>query len=423
MQDNENRVGGRPKIVVVGAGPAGMMAAGRAAQLGAEVLLLEKMPRPGRKLRISGKGRCNITNTAEMPEFMREFGRNGRFLRPAFSQFFSTEILTLLAELGVDHKIERGGRVFPASDRAQDVGDALRRWLTSLGVNLKTESAVTGIIAEGGKITGVRSKSGEYPADAVILAVGGASYKGTGSSGDGYAMAESVGHSIVPVRPALVPLLTADDTAQRLQGLSLRNVDASIWVDDRKKASAFGEMVFTHFGVSGPLVLRLSRFVVDELAAKKRVDLVFDLKPALDHAVLDRRLLRDIDANGKRQFDTLLKDLLPRKIISTCIDATGIPPACPSHQISSEQRKRLRVWLKEFRLRIIGHRPLDEAIVTAGGVSLKEVSPKTMASRIMPGLYFAGELLDIDARTGGYNIQAAFSSGWLAGNSAAQFTD
>ncbi|MBC8367830.1 NAD(P)/FAD-dependent oxidoreductase [bacterium] len=410
----------KPKIIVVGAGPAGLLAAGRAAQLGADVLLLEKMQRPGRKLRISGKGRCNITNTLEMPEFMREFDKKGRFLRPAFSQFFSKDILSLLAKLGVEHKVERGGRVFPASDRAQDVVDALQRWMLGTGVKMQTEAAVRDIIIRDGRIAGVVGKSEEHAANAVILCMGGASYKGTGSSGDGYAMAKTAGHSIVPIRPALVPLLTSDHAASRLQGLSLRNVEVSIWVGNKKKAKSRGEMIFTHFGVSGPLVLRLSRFAVDSLAAGEPVELVIDLKPALDHAALDRRLLRDIDAHGKRFFETLLGDLLPRKLIPVCIDASGIPAKCPAHQITGEQRKQLRVWLKEFRLKITGCRPLNEAIVTAGGVNLKEVNPKTMESRIMPGLYFAGELLDIDAPTGGYNIQAAFSTGWLAGNSAAQ---
>lgn len=381
---------------------------------------MEKMPRPGRKLRISGKGRCNITNALDLPDFIREFDKNGRFLRPAFSQFFSGEILALLSKLGIEHKVERGGRVFPVSDRAQDVVDALQRWVRGTGAKLHTEDSVQNLVITNGKIAGVIGKSGEQSADAVILALGGASYKGTGSSGDGYAMAESAGHSIVPIRPALVPLLTSDENAARLQGLSLRNVEVSIWVDKKKKAKSVGEMIFTHFGVSGPLVLKLSRSAVDSLNAGAHVELVIDLKPGLDHAALDRRLLRDIDNHGKRFFETLLGDLLPRKLIPVCIDASGIPAKCPAHQITGEQRKRLRVWLKEFRLKITGCRPLNEAIVTAGGVNLKEVSPKTMESRITPGLYFAGELLDIDAPTGGYNIQAAFSTGWLAGTSAAQ---
>ena len=408
-----------PKVVVVGAGAAGLLAAGRASQLGSEVILIEKMARPGRKLRISGKGRCNVTNVAPMAEFIGQFGANGRFLRPAFSNFFASEMLALLDELGVPHKVERGGRVFPASDRAQDVVDALHGWVKRLGVKLRTETPARGLIVEEGRATGVRTDAGEERADAVILTLGGASYKGTGSSGDGYAMAQAAGHSIVKIRPALVPLVTAADTAARLQGLSLRNVEASLWVSGKKAAAEFGEMIFTHFGVSGPLVLRLSRFAVDTLAAGEKVELVIDLKPALEHDKLDRRLLRDLDAHGKRRFDTLLGDLLPRKLIPVCIDETGIPADRVGHQISAADRKRLRVWLKEFRLAIAGCRPMNEAIVTAGGVSLKEVDPKTMASRLTGALYFAGELLDLDAHTGGYNVQAAFSTGWLAGSSAA----
>lgn len=407
-----------PRIIVVGAGAAGLLAAGRAASLGAEVLLLEKMPRPGRKLRISGKGRCNVTNTAPLAEFIGQFGRNGRFLRPALAAFFATELLELLAGLGVEHKVERGGRVFPASDRAQDVVDALHRWVRRAGVELRTESPVRELLRAEGRVRGVRTDAGAEAGDAVILTLGGASYRGTGSSGDGYAMAASAGHQIVSIRPALVPLVTAEDTAARLQGLSLRNVEASLWVAGNKAATAFGEMVFTHFGVSGPLVLKLSRFAVDALRAGARVELVLDLKPALEHETLDRRLLRDLDSHGKRRFDTLLKELLPRKLIPVCIDATGIDAERVGHQITAAERKRLRVWLKEFRLDITGCRPLNEAIVTAGGVSLAEVDPKTMASRLQPGLYFAGELLDLDAHTGGYNVQAAFSTGWLAGSSA-----
>jgi len=408
-----------PRVIVVGAGAAGLLAAGRARELGADVTLIEKMARPGRKLRISGKGRCNVTNTAPMAEFIGQFGKNGRFLRPAFSTFFATEMLALLDELGVPHKVERGGRVFPASDRAQDVVDALHGWVKKLGVELRTECPARKLLVEKGRAVGVALDEGEVRGDAVILTLGGASYKGTGSSGDGYAMAKAAGHDIVKIRPALVPLLTAEDTAARLQGLSLRNVEASLWISGKKAAAEFGEMVFTHFGVSGPLVLRLSRFAVDTLAAGEKVELVIDLKPALEHDTLDRRLLRDLDAHGKRRFDTLLKELLPRKLIPVCIDATKIPADRVGHQINAADRKRLRVWLKEFRLAITGCRPLNEAIVTAGGVDLKEVDPKTMASRLTQGLYFAGELLDLDAHTGGYNVQAAFSTGRLAGESAA----
>ncbi len=408
------------RVIVVGAGAAGLLAAGRAAELGAQVLLLEKMTRPGRKLRITGKGRCNVTNTASMADFTAQFGKNGRFLRPAFSRFFATEMLALLDSLGVPHKVERGGRVFPASDQAQDVVDALQRWVKRRGVKLRKETPVHSLILEEGRAVGVAGDGWAERGDAVILCLGGASYKGTGSSGDGYALAKAAGHTVIKIRPALVPLVTAEDTAAKLQGLSLRNVEASLWVAGKKASSAFGEMIFTHFGLSGPIVLKLSRFAVDTLAAGEKVELAIDLKPALEHDVLDRRLLRDLDKHGKRHFETLLADLLPRKLIPVCIDETGIPADRPGHQVGAADRKRLRLWLKDFRLAIRKCRPLNEAIVTAGGVNLKEVDPKTMASRKCPGLYIAGELLDLDAFTGGYNVQAAFSTGWLAGNSAVE---
>ena len=255
----------------------------------------------------------------------------------------------------------------------------------------------------------------------MIVATGGASYPATGSTGDGYRMAQAAGHAIVPIRPALVPLETAGDIAPRLQGLTLRNVSVRVWGDGKKLAEAFGEMLFTHFGVSGPITLTLSRQVVDALRLGQQVCLSIDLKPALDEPRLDARLLRDLDAHGKRQFQTLLQDLLPRKLIPVCIDLTGISPHKVGHQIAAQERKQLRTWLKDFRLQVTGYRPFTEAIVTAGGVDTREVDPRTMASRLVKGLYFAGEVLDVDADTGGYNLQAAFSTGWVAGRSAAQF--
>jgi len=414
-----------------------LMAAGQAAELGAETLLLEKMDRPGRKLRIAGKGRCNLTNVAPLSEFIAHFGANGRFLRQAFSQFFASDLVAFFEELGVSTVTERGGRVFPASGqacpelvlspvegrsrRAQDVVDALVRWVGERGVTLRTRSPVERLLVEEGRVVGVQVSRGRvYRADAVIIATGGASYPATGSTGDGYRLAESVGHAIVPIRPALVPLETAGDIAPRLQGLSLRNVTVRVWVNGKKQAEAFGEMLFTHFGVSGPIILSLSKQVVDALRLGQRVILSIDLKPALDERKLDARLLRDLDAHGKQQFRTLLKGLLPRKLIPVCIDLTGIPPDKVAHQITAQERKRLRTWLKDFRLEVTGYRPFTEALITAGGVDTREVDPRTMASRLVEGLYFAGEVLDVDADTGGYNLQAAFSTGWVAGRSAAR---
>lgn len=427
----------KPRVIVIGGGPAGLIAAGQAAKLGAETLLLEKMDRPGRKLRITGKGRCNLTNIAPLSQFIEHFRPNGRFLRQAFSQFLTSELLAFFEELRVPTVTERGGRVFPASGRAQDVVDALVQWIAECGVKLRNRSTVERLNVEGKKVTGVkvykavsrmrkasaiRPSCGQiYHADAVIIATGGASYPETGSTGDGYQLAELAGHSIVQIRPALVPLETRGDIAQRLQGLSLRNVKVQVRVDGIKRGQGFGEMVFTHFGVSGPVILSLSRQVVDALRLGQKVELSIDLKPALDHGKLDARLLRELDAHGKQHFRTLLKELLPRKLIPVCMDLVDISPGKVGHQITTRERKRLRMWLKDFRLQVNAYRLLKEAVVTAGGVNTREVEPRTMASRIVEHLYFAGEVLDVDADTGGYNLQAAFSTGWIAGRSAAQW--
>jgi predicted Rossmann fold flavoprotein len=431
--------GHKRQVIVVGGGAAGLIAAGQAAELGAETLLLEKMDRPGRKLRITGKGRCNLTNIAPVSEFIAHFGPNGRFLRQAFHQFFCPELVGFFEDLGVRTLTERGGRVFPVEGQAQDVVDALLGWIGERGVTLRTRSPVERLVLEGGRVAGVHVSGPPgrvFRGDAVIVATGGASYPATGSTGDGYRLAQSVGHTVVPIRPALVPLETASDIASRLQGLSLRNVTVQVWINPRhsslprqpdgsteqmgrKHAEAFGEMIFTHFGISGPIILSLSKQVVDALRQGQRVTISIDLKPALDERKLDARLLRDLDAYGKQQFRTLLKGLLPRKLIPVCFDLTGIAPDKVGHQITAEERKRLRTWLKDFRLEVSGYRPLTQAIITAGGVDTREVDPRSMASRLVEGLYFAGEVLDIDADTGGYNLQAAFSTGWLAGRAAA----
>ncbi|MBU1660520.1 MAG: NAD(P)/FAD-dependent oxidoreductase [Chloroflexi bacterium] len=407
------------QVIVIGGGAAGLMAAGQAAGSGAKTLLLEKMDQPGRKLYITGKTRCNLTNITPLPKFIAHFGPNGRFLRQAFHRFFSDELLDFFDELGVPTITERGGRVFPASGQSKDVVHALVRWNKWQDVEIHTHSPVDRLLIENNRVTGVATPEAVYCAEAVILATGGASYPGTGSTGDGYEFAKSAGHTIVPVRPALVPLITAGNIAPRLQGLSLRNVSVYVWVNGRKEDQAFGEMLFTHFGVSGPIILTLSRTVVDALRIGKEVSISIDLKPALDEKKLDDRLLRDLNAHGKQQYRTLLKDLLPQKLIPVCIELTGIPADKVGHQITAADRQRLGIWLKDFRLRVTGHRSFSHAIITAGGVDTREVDPRTMASRLVEGLYFAGEVLDVDADTGGYNLQAAFSTGWVAGQSAA----
>lgn len=426
----------RYDVLVIGAGPAGMMAAGTAAESGAKTILLEKMDRPGRKLQITGKGRCNLTNSAILEDFIGHFGDNARFLYSAFSRFFTSELIEFMQQLGVQTVQERGGRVFPVHDDAQQIVLALKEWMVGKGVDLRIQSKVKDLIMKNERLEGVsfievqhkstRKKTAVKKirqrclAHTVILATGGASYPGTGSTGDGYRLAESVGHTVVPIRPALVPLEIHGDVPARLQGLSLRNVQVRFISEGNVFAEAFGEMVFTHFGVSGPVILSLSRKVVDALRAGQRVELSINLKPALDEVKLDARLLRDLDQHGKRQFQTILKDLLPRKIIPVCIDSVAIPAYKPAHQITAQERERLHEWLKDFRLQISGHRSFKEAIITAGGVDLREVDPRTMGSKLVEGLFFAGEVLDLDADTGGYNLQAAFSTGWLAGKSAAE---
>lgn len=406
---------------MVGGGAAGLVAAGAAAQAGADVLVLERMTRPARKLRISGKGRGNLTNMAPIEEFIEHFGPNGRFLRQAFGRFFSEDLIELVNSLGVPTKVERGGRVFPVSDRAQDVVDALVDWARRSGAKIETGARVSGLVLDDASLAGVAVGAHldrTERCDAVIVATGGASYRATGSSGDGYRLAESAGHTIVPIRPALVPLETEGRTAQALQGLALRNAGVRVLVDGDVALELFGELLFTHFGVSGPTVLTASRTAVDALELGRRVEISIDLKPALDERKLDARLLRDLDAHGSRFYESILKDLLPRKLIPVAIERTRIPRDRKAGRLSSEERARLRSWLKDFRLTVTGHRGFDEAIVTAGGVDTSEIDPRTMQSRLAPGLYFAGEVIDVDGDTGGYNLQAAFSTGWLAGSAA-----
>ena len=395
-----------------------MMAAGQAAGLGADTLLLEKMRRPGRKLGITGKGRCHLTNVASLPEIISHFGSSGIFLRQAFYRFSNDELVVFFEDLGVPTVVERGGRIFPASGQARDVVDALTAWMRRQGVTVRRKISVDGLLIKRQKVCGVCGLTGEiYPADAVIIATGGVSYPATGSTGDGYSLARSAGHSIVSPRPALIPLETEGAVAPRLQGLSMRNVNVSVLINGRKQDEAFGEMLFTHFGLSGPVILSLSGRVTDALDMGGRVTISIDLKPALDEHKLDERLLRDLDAHGKRKFQTLLEGLMPGKLIPVCMDLTGIPPDRRGHQITASERRRLRAWLKDFRLEVTGTRPISEAIITAGGINTGEIDPRTMASRLVSGLYFAGEVMDIDADTGGYNLQAAFSTGWLAGRS------
>ncbi|MFH1321648.1 MAG: NAD(P)/FAD-dependent oxidoreductase [Bacteroidota bacterium] len=404
-------------VIVVGAGPAGLLAAGRAAELGGNVLILEKMQQEGRKLLITGKGRCNITNDAAIGDFITHIYPNGRFLRNAFSQFFSKDIIDLLHTYGVDSTLERGGRYFPASNRSADVLLALLKWVNKLKAEIRCGYRVEKLIVENSAIQGVQANGQKFMAGNAILATGGCSYPSTGSNGEGYELARLAGHSIEKVRPSLVPLETEGDVAQKLQGLSLKNVKAVVWVNDKKRAEGFGEMLFTHFGLSGPIILTLSRIVVDELHKKNKVEITVDLKPALDEQKLDKRLLRELDEHGKKKISNVFRSLLPASMIPVFIDLLELDPEKECHQISSKERKQIRYLLKNMRFRITGHRSFKEAVITAGGVSTNEISSKTMESKLVSGLYFAGEMINLDGETGGYNLQIAYSTGWLAGNS------
>ncbi len=408
-----------PKVVVVGAGAAGMMAAGQAAEAGAEVVVLEKMRRAGLKLAITGKGRCNLTNSAALADFIGHFGSNGRFLRQAFNVWFSDDLVDFFSAHGLELTRERGGRIFPAAGKAQQVVELLRRWLLAAGAEIHYRSAVERIVVEENRVVAVVSNGQHIRTDAVIVACGGSSYSATGSDGAGCALAAAVGHRIVPLRPALVPLVTTGAAAAQLCGLNLRNIAAALFVDGKKAAAEFGELVFNEDGVTGPVVLTMSGVAVDALAAGKQVELRLDLKPALDDKKLDARLQRDFRRRHAEELESILRGLMVREMVPVCLQQADLPGDCCGHSITVAQRKRLRHWLKNFVLPVSGHRPMDEAIVTAGGVDLKQVNPRSMESRLVSGLYFAGEVLDLQADTGGYNLQAAFSTGYLAGRSAA----
>ena len=408
-------------VIVIGGGPAGLMAAGQAALRGKRTLLLEKMDIPGRKLRITGMKRCNLTNVVGMDEFISHFGASGKFLRQSFGQFFNTDLVAFIESLGIRTAAERGGRVFPADGDAAAVTENLVGWVQSCGAEIRTGAPVEKISTENGRISGVRLREGGMIAcRSAIIATGGASYTGTGSTGDGCKMAADAGHSVIPLRPALVPIKTAGDTAKKLQGLALKNAQVTLFFNNKKYVQAFGELLFTHFGLSGPIILTLSGQIVDALDSGSKVSVSIDLKPALDETILNARLLRELDAHGKQQFGTMLKQLLPAKMIPMCADLNSISLEKPCHQVTSTERTKLLKWLKDFRLEVTGYLPLEAGMVTAGGVSLKEIDPRTMESKLVSELFFAGEVLDLAADTGGYNLQAAFSTGWLAGRHAGE---
>lgn len=409
-------------VIVVGGGAAGMMAALFAARGGAKVALLERNEKLGKKVYITGKGRCNVTNAADMEQFQRSIIRNPRFMYASFAQLDNRALMELVQSLGVPLKVERGERVFPVSDKASDVISALRRALEAAGVAVRLNARVSSLLTEDGSCRGVRMEDGgTLRSDAVILATGGVSYPSTGSTGDGHRMAEAAGHSVSALLPALVPIETVESWPGLLSGLSLKNVKLSAWVSTGKKEkrvySELGEMLFTHFGVSGPLVLSLSSRLPEALDG---VRLEIDLKPALDEQTLDARLLRDFREMSRKQLMTVADGLAPHSLAEQLLRLAGLSPAMPVNGVTAAQRAALLKIIKALPLHPARLRGFDEAIITRGGVNVKEINPSTLESRRLQGLYFAGELIDVDALTGGFNLQIAFSTGALAGKSAAE---
>ena len=404
------------RVVVIGGGAAGLMASVIAGREGAKVTLLEKMNYVGKKMGITGKGRCNITNACDMSEFIKNTPGNGKFLYGAYERFTNEDLLQLLHDAGLETKVERGGRVFPASDSALDVRNTFMKLMKQYGVDVHLEEPVKKILVDDGTVTGVVTDKETYHADAVVIATGGKSYPATGSTGDGYILATQVGHTITDIRPSLVPIVTEESWVKDLMGLSLRNVELSVIAKNKVQATMFGEMMFTHFGITGPIVLSLSH-TVGKLMRKKNIGTIgldINLKPALSPETLDKRLQKDFDLYSKKQLINGMKDLLPSRLIPLIIELAGIDPQKPINQISKEERQQIGYMLQHMPLTVKGLRPVEEAIVTAGGISLKEFNPKTMESKLVKGLYGAGEVLDIDAFTGGYNLQAAFSTGYVA---------
>lgn len=403
------------KVAVVGGGAAGLMAAVFAAENGNKVTVFERNPRPARKVMITGKGRCNVTNNCDRDTFLENVVHGGRFLFSAFNAFSTEDTISFFENAGVPLKTERGNRVFPVSDKAVDIVDALYNAAKKSGCTF-INNRVSDLILEENEIKGIKTFSGEeYFFDAVILATGGASYPVTGSTGDGYIMAENSGHTVTKIRPSLVPLNAHEGFCTELCGLSLKNVRLSLYSTDKKKPafSDLGEMMFTHFGITGPLVLSASAYMEEN----KDYFAIIDLKPALDRETLNKRIVRDFSAEPNKDFINSLDRLLPKRLISVIVRQTGINPRKKVNAITKEERAKLVDTLKELRVTRLNPRPIEEAIITSGGVSLKEVNSATMESKIVSGLFFAGELLDIDALTGGFNLQIAFSTGYLAGKS------
>ena len=413
------------KVIVIGGGPAGMMAAIESSKQGNEVVLIEKNNVLGKKLSITGKGRCNITSSLSMEEFIKNIPGNGKFLYSAFNTFTNRDIIQFIEKQGVDTKVERGNRVFPKTDKAQDVVNCFVKKIKEQKIKVYLNTEVTEVLTdEENTAIGVKIKNEIIKADKIILATGGKSYPLTGSTGDGYKMAKKLGHTIVDLKPSLVPLVTyEEDMHQKLQGLSLKNVEIKLIDISNKKEiyTEFGEMMFTHFGISGPIILSASSHLVrykniEELLKNKQIKLIIDLKPALSSDKLDQRILRDFEAEKNKSYKNSLDKLLPQKLIPVVIKMSQIDPEIKVNSITKEQREGLVKLLKNFEVTVKKFRPIEDAIITAGGINVKEINPKTMESKLIKKLYFAGEIIDVDGYTGGFNLQIAYSTGYVAGN-------
>lgn len=402
-------------VIVVGAGAAGLIACGTAAKSADKVILIERNDIIGKKLLITGKGRCNITNSAELEDIIAAYPKNGKFMYSALYSFTNDDIVNLIESYGVKTKVERGGRIFPVSDKSKDVVNALKKYALRENVELVT-ARVKKLIIENDTIKGVKTTSGDFFGDSVIICTGGKSYPKTGSTGDGYILAEQAGHTVTELKPSLVPIVTEEKWARDLMGLSLKNVAIAAYNSKNKKVySDFGEMIFTHFGISGPIVLSMSA----HLKKKEAYKIELDLKPALDEEQLNNRLLRDFEKYSKKHLVNSLDDLLPKALIPVIIELSGIDEHRQTGTVTREERMKLISLLKHLPLTFKDFRPIDEAIITSGGVKVNEINPSTMQSKKIEGLYFAGEVIDIDGYTGGYNLQAAWSTGYLAGLNAA----
>ncbi len=412
------------KVIVIGGGPAGMMAAITSAEQGNDVVLIEKNNVLGKKLSITGKGRCNITSSLNMDEFIKNTPGNGKFLYSAFNSFTNKDIINFIENQGIKTKIERGNRIFPVTDKAQDVVNCFIKKLKALNVSIRLNTVVKDILTDNNKAIGVRTNNETIKADKIILATGGKSYPLTGSTGDGYKFAKKLGHTITELKPSLVPLVTYEEELHTsLQGLSLKNVEIKLIDISKNKEiyNDFGEMLFTHFGVSGPIILSASSHLVRykniyELLKNKQIKLIIDFKPALRREKLDQRILRDFEEEKNKSFKNSLDKLLPQKLIPEIINKSNIAPNKQVNSITKEERENLLKTLKQFEVTIKDFRPIEDAIITAGGISIKEINPKTMESKIIKDLYFAGEIIDVDAYTGGFNLQIAYSTGYVAGN-------